>query len=109
MMISDLETKKLEELQQLAKESEVENVSSFNKKDLIFAILKQEAEAEGLIFAQGVLEIMPDGFGFLRRVNYLPHEDDIYIDSGSIINADGATGGLKQTANEITSRGIIFQ
>lgn len=94
MMISDLETKNLEELQQLAKESEVENVSSFNKRDLIFTILKQEAEAEGLIFAQGVLEIMPDGFGFLRRVNYLPHEDDIYISASQIRRFGLRTGDV---------------
>ena len=94
MMISDLETKNLEELQQLAKESEVENVGSFNKRDLIFTILKQEAEAEGLIFAQGVLEIMPDGFGFLRRVNYLPHEDDIYISASQIRRFGLRTGDV---------------
>jgi transcription termination factor Rho len=64
------------------------------KKDLIFAILKQEAEAEGLIFTQGVLEIMPDGYGFLRRVNYLPHEDDIYISASQIRRFGLRTGDL---------------
>jgi len=61
---------------------------------LIFAILKQEAEAEGLIFTQGVLEIMPDGYGFLRRVNYLPHEDDIYISASQIRRFGLRTGDL---------------
>ena len=79
MHLSEMEEMNLEELHRIARETDIKGSSTMKKKDLIFAILKQEAEAEGLIFTQGVLEIMPEGYGFLRRVNYLPHEDDIYI------------------------------
>lgn len=94
MQLSDLETFSLEELQRLAKELDLKGYSTMKKKELIFALLKQEAEAEGLIFAQGVLEIMPDGYGFLRRVNYLPHEDDIYISASQIRRFGLRTGDL---------------
>lgn len=94
MQLNELETMNLEELQHLAKESEIKGVSGLKKKDLIFALLRQKAEAEGLAFAQGVLEIMPDGFGFLRRVNYLPHEDDIYISASQIRRFELRTGDM---------------
>ncbi len=94
MQLSELETLNLEELQKRAKDAEVKGFSSMKKRDLIFALLRQEAEAEGLIFAEGILEIMPDGYGFLRRVNYLPHENDIYISASQIRRFSLRTGDL---------------
>ncbi len=84
MQLSELEIMNLEELQRLAKEADIRGAGGMKKRDLIFALLKQEAESEGLIFAEGILEIMFDGYGFLRRVNYLPHEEDIYISASQI-------------------------
>jgi transcription termination factor Rho len=94
MQFSKLETMNLEELQRMGKEAEIKGFSSMKKRDLIFALLKHETEAEGLIFAEGVLEIMADGFGFLRQVNYLPHENDIYISASQIRRFGLRTGDL---------------
>ena len=84
MHLKELETMNLEDLHRIAKDKNLKGTAGMKKKDLIFLILKNEAEAEGLLFSEGVLEIMPDGYGFLRRVNYLPHEDDIYISASQI-------------------------
>ena len=78
----------------MGKEAEIKGFSSMKKRDLIFALLKHETEAEGLIFAEGVLEITADGFGFLRQVNYLPHENDIYISASQIRRFGLRTGDL---------------
>lgn len=94
MQLAELDAMNLDELQRLAKENEIKGFSTMKKRDLIFALLKQETEAEGLIFAQGVLEIVSEGFGFLRRVNYLPHEDDIYISASQIRRFSLRTGDL---------------
>ncbi|MGI5876362.1 MAG: transcription termination factor Rho [Dethiobacteria bacterium] len=94
MQFSKLETMNLEELQRMGKEAEIKGFSSMKKRDLIFALLKHETEAEGLIFAEGVLEITADGFGFLRQVNYLPHENDIYISASQIRRFGLRTGDL---------------
>lgn len=94
MHLSELETMNLDELHLIAKETDIKGAGNLKKKDLIFAILKQEAESEGLIFTQGVLEIMGDGYGFLRRVNYLPHEDDIYISASQIRRFGLRTGDV---------------
>ncbi len=94
MRLSEMETMNLEELHSVAKENEIKGISTMKKKELMFALLRQETEAEGLIFSQGVLEIMPDGYGFLRRVNYLPHEDDIYISASQIRRFGLRTGDL---------------
>ncbi|MGI6319116.1 MAG: transcription termination factor Rho [Dethiobacteria bacterium] len=94
MHFNELETMNLEDLHRIARERDLKGTAGMKKKDLIFLILKSEAEAEGLIFAQGILEIMPDGYGFLRRVNYLPHEDDIYISASQIRRFSLRTGDL---------------
>ncbi|HHU76822.1 MAG TPA: transcription termination factor Rho, partial [Firmicutes bacterium] len=94
LQLIELDAMNLDELQRLAKDSEIKGFSSMKKKDLIFALLKQETETEGLIFAEGVLEIISDGFGFLRRINYLPHEDDIYISASQIRRFGLRTGDL---------------
>lgn len=94
MQLNELESMSMEELQRLTKEADIKGVSGMKKRELIFTLLRQEAEKEGLIYSQGVLEIMSDGFGFLRRVNYLPHDDDIYISASQIRRFGMRTGDL---------------
>ncbi len=86
MSISDLST--------AAKKLEVEGVTGMRKQELIFKILQAQTEASGLIFAEGVLECLPDGFGFLRapEYNYLPGPDDIYVSPSQIRRFDLRTG-----------------
>ncbi len=86
MEIADLKTMSIVELTKLAKELNVNGISGLKKQDLIFKILQAKTEKEGLIFGEGVLEILPDGFGFLRSpdYNYLPGPDDIYISPSQI-------------------------
>src|SRR3989442_360277 len=81
-----LKEKKINELAQLARDFNVESASSLRKQDLIFSILQAQAEQKGFIFGEGVLEILPDGFGFLRApdYNYLPGPDDIYVSPSQI-------------------------
>jgi len=82
------------ELTQIAKDLEVEGVTSLRKQELIFKILQAQTEKSGLIFAEGVLECLPDGFGFLRapEYNYLPGPDDIYVSPSQIRRFDLRTG-----------------
>ncbi len=94
MQLNELESMSMEELQRLAKEADIKSVRGLKKKEIIFSLLQQEAEKEGFIYSQGVLEIMADGFGFLRRVNYLPHDDDIYISASQIRRFGMRTGDL---------------
>ncbi len=70
MNIKDLKKKKINELTKIARELNVEGASGMRKQDLIFAILQAQTEKNGLIFGEGVLEILPDGFGFLRAPDY---------------------------------------
>ncbi len=85
---------KLPDLTKLAKELGVENASGMRKQDLIFGILQAQTEKSGLIFSEGVLECLPDGFGFLRapEYNYLPGPDDIYVSPSQIRRFDLRTG-----------------
>ena len=94
LTLSTLETKKLTELYQLAKEYQIPYYGKLKKTELIFSILKAQAEKAGLMFMQGVLEILPDGFGFLRPINYLPSGEDIYISASQIRKFDLRTGDL---------------
>jgi transcription termination factor Rho len=94
LLISELETKKLSELYKLAKEYEIPYYGQMKKKELIFAILRAQAEGEGLMFAEGVLDIMPDGYGFLRPVGYLPSSEDIYVAASQIRRFDLRVGDL---------------
>jgi len=82
------------DLTHVAKELEVENPSGMRKQDLIFKILQAQTEREGLIFGEGVLEILPDGYGFLRapEYNYLPGPDDIYVSPSQIRRFNLRTG-----------------
>jgi transcription termination factor Rho len=94
MNIKDLKRLKINELYKIAKELNVEGASGMRKQELIFAILQAQTEKNGLIFGEGVLEILPDGFGFLRApdYNYLPGPDDIYISPSQIRRFNLRTG-----------------
>ncbi|WP_088104416.1 transcription termination factor Rho [Halalkalibacter urbisdiaboli] len=91
--ITDLESMKLKELYELAREYKVSYYSKLTKKELIFAILKGQAEQDGLMFMEGVLEIIQsEGFGFLRPINYMPSSEDIYISASQIRRFDLRNG-----------------
>src|SRR4030043_135240 len=94
MNIEDIKRLPISELNNLAKEIEVPGASGMRRQDLIFAILQTQAEQNGVISGSGVLEILPDGFGFLRAVdyNYLPSPDDIYISPSQIRRFSLRTG-----------------
>ncbi|OEH85531.1 transcription termination factor Rho [Desulfuribacillus stibiiarsenatis] len=94
MNINELENLKLTELYKLAKEFKVPYYSQMKKKELIFAILKARAEKDGFMFAEGVLEILPDGYGFLRPINYSPSSEDIYISQSQIRKFDLRNGDV---------------
>ncbi len=86
MEIVDLKNKKISELTKLAQELNVSGATGMRKQELIFRILEEQTKQEGLIFAEGVLEVLPDGYGFLRSpdYNYLPGPDDIYVSPSQI-------------------------
>lgn len=86
MNLNELKSKKNEELVTLAAEFEIEGANAMRRQDLIFEILTAQTETNGSIFAEGVLECLPDGFGFLRApdYNYLPGSDDIYVSPAQI-------------------------
>src|SRR6266540_2542219 len=86
MKLQDLKTKTPAELLTFAEEHEIENASTMRKQELMFAILKQMAQKEVDIIGEGVVEVLPDGFGFLRspEANYLPGPDDIYVSPSQI-------------------------
>jgi len=92
--IGNLKDMKITELNTLARELNVNGVSGLKKQDLIFKILQAQAEKEGLMFGEGILEILSEGFGFLRspNYNYLPCPDDIYVSPSQIRKFDLKTG-----------------
>ncbi|MDX9820784.1 MAG: transcription termination factor Rho [Syntrophales bacterium] len=94
MNIEDIKRLPISELAKLAKDLEVAGAGGMRRQDLIFAILQAQAEKNGMIAGSGVLEILPDGFGFLRAVdyNYLPSPDDIYISPSQIRRFNLRTG-----------------
>jgi transcription termination factor Rho len=96
MNIIELKEKTIDELTKTAKDLNVEGARGLRKQDLIFAILQAQTEKTGLIFGEGVLEILPDGFGFLRSPNYsyLPGPDDIYVSPSQIRRFNLRTGDL---------------
>jgi transcription termination factor Rho len=94
MNINELEGLKLADLYKLAKQFKIQYYSQLKKKELIFAILKARAEKDGFMFAEGVLEILPDGYGFLRPINYSPSSEDIYISQSQIRKFDLRNGDL---------------
>ncbi len=94
--ISELKEKTIDELTTVAKTMNVDGASGMRKQDLIFAILQAQAEKTGNVFGEGVLEILPDGFGFLRSpdYSYLPGPDDIYVSPSQIRRFILRTGDL---------------
>lgn len=94
LMMNDLEGLKLTELYKLAKQHQINAYAQMKKKELIVAILRAQAERSGLMFMEGVLEVLPEGFGFLRPINYLPSAEDIYISASQIRKFDLRTGDL---------------
>ncbi|WDL95183.1 transcription termination factor Rho [Alicyclobacillus sp. ALC3] len=92
MDIRDLEALRLTDLYKFAKEYQIPYYGNMKKRELIFAILKAQAEKDGLMFAEGVLEIMNEGYGFLRPVGYLPSAEDIYVAASQIRRFDLRTG-----------------
>ncbi|MCR4397675.1 MAG: transcription termination factor Rho [Firmicutes bacterium] len=94
MSIGELEALTLVELQKIARELNVTGYSALRKKELILEILKARTEQGGLIFAEGILEIMPENFGFLRPNFYLPSREDIYVSPSQIRRFDLRTGDL---------------
>jgi transcription termination factor Rho len=94
MQLAELQTQKLTELYKLAKIHQIPYYGQMKKKELIFAILRAQAEKGGLMFMEGVLDILQEGFGFLRPINYLPSSEDIYISASQIRKFDLRSGDL---------------
>ena len=88
------------ELNHRAREMGIENFGTMRKHELIFQILQKNAERAGVLFSEGVLEILPEGFGFLRSrsFNYLPCPEDIYVSPSQIRRFDLQTGNLDRRA-----------
>jgi len=94
MNIVELKQMKINELTEMAKAANIDGASGMPKPELIFSLLQAQSERNGLIYGEGVLEILPDGFGFLRATdsNYLPGPDDIYISPSQIRRFNLRTG-----------------
>jgi transcription termination factor Rho len=94
MHLKDLKSKSASDLLKIAEELKIENAGTLRKQDMIFAILKQLAQNKDAIYGEGVLEILQDGFGFLRSsdANYLPGPDDIYVSPSQIKHNSLRTG-----------------
>src|SRR5256885_15302744 len=92
--LSDLKEMSISALTQVAKGMDVPGATGMRKQELIFKVLAAQTEKSGLIFSEGVLETLPDGFGFLRapEYNYLPGPDDIYVSPSQIRKFDLRTG-----------------
>src|SRR5260370_38541097 len=88
--LAELKEKNITDLAKIAKELNIPGASGMRKQELIFQILRAQTEKNGLIFSEGVLECLPDGFGFLRapEYNYLPGPDDIYVSPSQIRKFD---------------------
>ncbi|MBE9529328.1 MAG: transcription termination factor Rho [Proteobacteria bacterium] len=96
MNLKELKLLKINELNALAKKYNVEGASGMRKQDLIFALLQAQSDKNGMIYGEGVLETLPDGFGFLRApdYNYLPGPDDIYVSPSQIRRFNLRTGDI---------------
>src|SRR6187399_2355084 len=94
LRLDDLKAMDIQSLTQVAKDLGVANASGLRKQEMIFSILKAQAEQSGFVFSEGVLETLPDGFGFLRApdYNYLAGPDDIYVSPSQIRKFDLHTG-----------------
>src|SRR4051794_9292049 len=96
MHLRELKEKKIADLVDMGKELGLENAGGMRKQDLIFSVLQKKAEKDEHIYADGVLECLPDGFGFLRApdYNYLPGPDDIYVSPSQIRRFNLRTGDI---------------
>ncbi len=96
MYLAQLKQRNITELNEVAKELKIDGAANLRKQELIFAILQAQTEKNGVIYGEGVLETLPDGFGFLRAPdsNYLPGPDDIYISPSQIRRFNLRTGDI---------------
>ncbi len=94
--ISELQALNIKDLTKIGRKYKIADIGKMTKQDLIFAILQAQAEKHGLIFSEGVLEVLPEGYGFLRSpdYSYLPGPDDIYISPSQIRKFDLRTGDI---------------
>ena len=94
--VASLKKVKISQLQEMAHKLNIENASGLKKQDLIFKVLQAQAQQSGFMFGEGVLEILEDGFGFLRspNYNYLPSPDDIYVSPSQIRRFNLRTGDV---------------
>ncbi len=92
--LNELRNRRTSDLMKMARELEIEDTTRMSKQDLIYAVLKAQSEKEGMIFAEGVLEILSEGYGFLRspKYSYLPGPDDIYVSKSQIRSFNLKTG-----------------
>src|SRR5216117_3686780 len=96
MYLTQLKQRNITELNEIARELKIEGAANLRKQELIFSILQAQTEKNGVIYGEGVLEILPDGFGFLRApdYNYLPGPDDIYVSPSQIRRFNLRTGDI---------------
>ncbi|MGH7806703.1 MAG: transcription termination factor Rho [Thermodesulfobacteriota bacterium] len=96
MNLNELRNRKATELMKMARDLQIEDTSRMSKQDLIYAVLKAQSEKEGVIYAEGVLEILSEGYGFLRspKYSYLPGPDDIYVSKSQIRSFNLKTGDI---------------
>jgi transcription termination factor Rho len=106
---TDLESKTMVELYKIAKELELPGYYKLRKKELIFEILKTQTEKTGFLYAKGVLEILPDGYGFLRPFQYLPSNDDIYVSLSQIRRFDMRTATCSRTGAAPQGQRTVFR
>ena len=94
MNIVELKEKNISELTKMAREFKIEGAAGLRKQELMFALLQAQIEKDGFIYGEGTLEVLPDGFGFLRApdYNYLPGPDDIYVSPSQIRRFNLRTG-----------------
>ena len=94
MYLTKLKQRNITELNEVARDLKIDGAANLRKQELIFAILQAQTEKNGVIYGEGVLETLPDGFGFLRAPdsNYLPGPDDIYISPSQIRRFNLRTG-----------------
>src|SRR6188508_2474813 len=96
MHLAELKQKTIADLNDVARDLKIEGAANLRKQELIFAILQAQTEKNGVVFGEGVLETLPDGFGFLRApdYNYLPGPDDIYVSPSQIRRFNLRTGDI---------------
>jgi transcription termination factor Rho len=107
--LTKLEEKALEELQQIAKELNIEDFERLRKRDLVLRVMRAQAEQNGLIWTRGVLEVLPEGYGFLRVRNFLPSADDIYVSQSQVKRFGLKTGDTIDGAVRLPKSGERYR